>query len=130
MEVAQGTLRVLMQQLALTPEDLFEDALTSDNFLRKTLALLARSAASTAASAELRDAGVQLQNMVSSRFSLRISPTASVESLDDDDEQPVIVYDHDEAGAAHAESEEAAAELIAAAEAHASERMNWMLPSS
>jgi A1 cistron-splicing factor AAR2 len=128
-EVAQGTLRVLMQQLALTPEDLFEDALTSDNFLRKTLALLARSAASTAASAELRDAGVELQNLVSSRFSLHISPTASAGSLDDDDEQPVIV---DETDAAHADSEEAAAE--ACTEEHAGrvsgERMTWMLPSS
>jgi hypothetical protein len=125
MKVAQGTLRVLMQQLALTPEDLFQDALTSDNFLRKALVMLARSAASTAASAELRDAGVELQNLVSSRFSLHISPTASAGSLDDDDEQPVIV---DEDEAAHADSEEAAAEVGIAGEQ--GERMSWMLPSS
>ena len=119
-----------MQQLSLTPEDLFEDALTSDNFLRKTLASLARSAASTAASAELRDAGVELQNLVSSRFSLRISPTASAGSLDDDDEQPVIVDELDEAHGARGDSEEAAAEVASFQEGTEYERMTWMLPSA
>ena len=125
-EVAQGTLRVLMQQLALTPEDLFEDALTSDNFLRKTLALLARSAASTAASAELRDAGVQLQNLVSSRFSLHISPTASAGSLDDDDEQPVVVDECGEADSSLMDSEQA--DTLSVGDDR--ERMTWMLPPS
>ena len=126
MKVAQGTLRVLMQQLALTPEDLFEDALTSDNFLRKTLAMLARSAASTAASPELRDAGVQLQDLVRSRFSLRISPTASAASLDDDDEQPVIVDERDTV--AQCDEEVPAAEgAEAGVQDHA--RMSWMLPA-
>ena len=128
MEVARGTLRVLLQQLALTPEDLFEDALTSDNFLRKTLALLARSAASTSASAELRDAGVQLQNLVRSRFSLRISPTASAGSLDDDDEQPVIVDERDEADPVHADTELAGSPDVEVSTDR--ERMTWMLPPS
>ena len=129
MKVAQGTLRVLMQQLALTPEDLFEDALTSDNFLRKTLAMLARSAASTAASPELRDAGVQLQDLVRSRFSLRISPTASAASLDDDDEQPVIVDERH--NVARCDGEVPAAEGTEAGESGGQDhaRMSWMLPA-
>ena len=130
MKVAQGTLRVLMQQLALTPEDLFEDAITSDNFLRKTLAMLARSAASTAASPELRDAGVQLQDLVRSRFSLRISPTASAGSLDDDDEQPVIVDERDDV--AHCEEEVSAAEgtrVLGESGGQDHARMSWMLPA-
>lgn len=115
---------MLMQQLALTPEDLFEDALTSDNFLRKTLASLARSAASPAVPAELREAGVQLQNLVSSRFSLRISPAASSESADD--EQPVVVEEDEEStgmevGGAPGEPSEG--------EAAAADRMAWMLPA-
>ena len=128
MKVAQGTLRVLMQQLALTPEDLFEDALTSDNFLRKTLAMLARSAASTAASAELRDAGVQLQDLVRSRFSLRISPTASAGSLDDDDEQPVVVDEREELHTALDDEEPASEGGTSGGQEH--ERMSWMLPAS
>ena len=125
MKIAQGTLRVLMQQLALTPEDLFEDALTSDNFLRKTLVMLARSAASTAASAELRDSGVQLQDLVRSRFSLSISPTASAGSLDDDDEQPVIVDERDDV--AHWDEADRAAEGTLTGEQEQA-RMSWMLP--
>ncbi len=147
-QLALGLLTTLTEQLALTPEDMFQDAMTSDNFLRSALASLARSSTAASAPEKLRSAGLQLRSYVQSRFTLHLSPTSSADSLED---APVVVDDLDAAqeagtsdapdalGGSSADSETAAqpaalpqAQLPAerAEPQHAAARMDWMLPAA
>jgi hypothetical protein len=127
----------LTHQLALTPEDMFHDAMTSDNFMRPALAALARSATAPSSPAALRDAGAELREFVRSRFALHLSPSSSVESLED---APAVVEGDEAASACEAEpADVGGADAVAGTcllpsggSAHTAaelQRMDWMLPA-
>jgi hypothetical protein len=135
-QLALGVVSALTQQLALTPEDMFHDAMTSDNFMRPALASLARSSTAPSSPSGLRDAGAQLREFVCSRFAVHLSPSASAESLED---APAVVEGDEAASALEAEPSVifvagAAADtcvlpsgtVVRTAEL---QRMDWMLPA-
>ncbi len=133
--LALGLVSALTQQLALTPEDLFHDAMTSDNFLAPALSALARSATAAGAPSALHAAGLQLRQYAQSRFALCLSPSSSASSLED---EPVVVTD-DTAERTSPSNDDAMGEADAAgvppreADAATAEggplRMTWMLPA-
>jgi hypothetical protein len=138
-QLALGLVSTLTHQLALTPEDMFHDAMTSDNFMRPALASLARSATAPSSPAALRNAGAELREFVRSRFALHLSPSSSVESLED---APAVVEGDEAASPCEAEPTD---EPVGGAEAVAGtcllppgggahtaaelQRMDWMLPA-
>jgi hypothetical protein len=133
-QLALGLVSALTQQLALTPEDMFHDAMTSDNFLAPALSALARSATAAGAPSALHAAGLQLRQYAQSRFALSLSPSSSASSLED---EPVVVTDDtaertspsaDAMGEADAAGVPPREADVAAAEGEPL-RMTWMLPA-
>lgn len=124
--LALGVVTTLTHQLALVPEDFFEDALTSDNFLLPSLSALARRAQSPSAPQPLRDAGRDLQLYVRSRFTLDLSLSSEPESPDD---APAVVQSVDAQESTRGGCVEPADDHGGASHLSGqTQRMGWMLP--